>query len=206
MVFALPLLLPAVAAAATKENIVPLWAIGGATLLGVVLLASPLVTLSHVMVRRIVGTAIVFCVASLIASPVVAYMVQWRGLENYAGHYRLVAQAVEREWRKATDRPLKILGSYDNLLYGASFYMRTPPQTLEIVSASRTPWTSEADVAREGIALVCPADVSICMTALDARAAMAPNVKRTEVTLARSYLGAPGKAERFVIVIIPPAT
>ena len=202
--FALPILLPVIAAVATKETVVPLWSIGGATLLGVVLLASPLVTLSHAMARRVVGTAIVFCIVSLIASPVVAWMAHRRGLENHAANYRLVAQAVEQEWRKATDKPLKIFGSYDNLLYGASFYVSPPPKTFEIVSPHRAPWTNEADVARDGIAMVCPTDVSICMNALNAHAAKASNAKRAEVTLARSYLGVPGKAERFVIVAIPP--
>jgi hypothetical protein len=204
LVLVLPMLLPVIAAAATKENIVPLWSIGAATLLGVVLLSSPLVTLSHVMARRVVGTAIAFCVLSLLASPLVAWTVQRRGLENHAGHYRLAATAVEQEWRKETGKPLKILGSYDNLLYGASFYISPPPKTFEIVSPARTPWTSEADVIRDGIAMVCPLANAGCINALNARAAKAPAAKRTQVELARSYLGVPGKAERFVIAIVPP--
>jgi 4-amino-4-deoxy-L-arabinose transferase-like glycosyltransferase len=204
IVLVLPLLLPAIAAVVATENIVPLWSIGGATLLGVVLLSSPLVTLSHVMARRVVGTAIAFCVLSLLASPLVAWTVHRRGLENHAGHYRLVAQAVEQEWRKATDKPLRIFGSYDNLLYGAAFYLTTPPKTFEIVSPARTPWTSEADATRDGIAMVCPFANAGCINALNARVAKAPAAKRVEVDLVRRYLGVPGKAERFVIAIVPP--
>jgi 4-amino-4-deoxy-L-arabinose transferase-like glycosyltransferase len=202
--FAVPIVLPVFAAVMTKSQIVPLWSIGGASLLGVVLLSSPRLTLPHVMVRRVVAIAIALPLVALLASPVVALMTHRRGLDNHAGHYRLTAQAVEQAWRAATDRPLKIVGSYDNLLYGMSFYMSGPPRTFEIVTPRATPWTVETDVARDGIAMVCPVGDVVCMNALTARAAKAVNAKRSEVELTRYWLGIPGKAERFVIVAVPP--
>lgn len=204
--FTLPIVLPVFAAVITKSLIVPLWSIGGAVLLGAVLLSSPQLALPHLMTRRIVAIAIAVPAVALLSSPVVALMTHQRGLDNHAGHYRMVAQAVGAAWRSATDRPLKILGSYDNLLYGSSFYMNPPPRTFEIVSPLRaTPWTTEADVTRDGIAMVCPASDAVCMNALNARASKAANAKRTEVELARQWLGMRGKAERFVIVALPPA-
>ena len=205
IIFAVPVVLPLFAAVATKEDITPLWSIGGATLVPVILLSSPLVTLSHVMARRMLGTAIAFCIIALAASPVVAFVAHRNSLDNYAGHYRLAAKAAEQGWRSVTDRPLKIFGSYDNVLNGASFYVSPPPRTFEIVTPARTPWTTEADVARDGIAMVCPVRDTGCMNALNARAAKAANAKRSEVELARTWLGIRGKTERFAIVAIPPA-
>jgi hypothetical protein len=204
--FAVPILLPVVAALATKEVIVSLWSIGGAALLGVVLLGSPLVTLSRMMARRILGIAIAVPLIALAASPGVAYLAHRRGLDNHAAHYRLVAQAAEKAWQDVTHRPVAIFGSYDNLLYAASFYFSTPPRTFEIVTPRATPWTSEANVARDGIVMVCPADDGVCMNALNARAAKGPNAVRLRATLARRWFGIRGPFEAFAIVVIPPAS
>ena len=43
---------------------------------------------------------------------------------------------------------------------------------------------------------------AICMLALSSYAG--PLVPRREVTLARSFLGIPGAAERYTIAIVPP--
>jgi len=199
-----PLLLPAVAAVAARTRIVPLWSIGAMTLLPVVLLSSPMLTLSRVMLRRIVGFAIAVPVVALAVSPLVAFAVHWRGADNYADQYSLLARATERAWRAATAQPLRIVGSYDNLLYGTAFYFHDEPRTFEIVTPRNTPWTSEADVARDGIAMMCPQDHQVCMNALNARAAHAANVRRSEVVLSRRCLGRLGAAHRYVIAVIPP--
>ena len=201
-----PILLPIVASLATELLSVSLWSIGGLTLLPTVLLSSPLVALSHNAVRRIVGLAIVVPFTALLASPFAAFAIHRQGLDNYSGHYRLVARAVERAWRDASNAPLQIFGSYDNLLYGGSFYFSKPPRTFEIVSPDATPWTPEADVARSGIAMVCPEDLAICVRALDARVASAgPRAKRSTVELTSTFLGMKGQTQRFVIAIVPPA-
>ena len=56
--FALPLLLPVVAAVLAKEKVVPIWTIASMTLLPVVLLSSPLVTLVRAAAIRILAIAI----------------------------------------------------------------------------------------------------------------------------------------------------
>ncbi len=200
-----PLLLPAAAAVAAQARIVPLWSIGAMTLLPVVLLSSPRVALTRTMLRRIVGIAIALPLIALVASPFVALVMQRRGVDNYADQYSLLARAVERAWAGATDRPLRIVGSYDNLLYGTSFYFRERPRTFEIVTPRNTPWTSEADVERDGIAMMCPVAEPVCMRALETRAARASTVKRGEIELVRRYLGHAGPAHRYAIAIIPPA-
>src|SRR5262249_25489953 len=58
LAFALPLVLPILLAVAAREQVISLWSIGSMTLLPVVLLASPAVTIPNGAVRRIVGIAI----------------------------------------------------------------------------------------------------------------------------------------------------
>jgi 4-amino-4-deoxy-L-arabinose transferase-like glycosyltransferase len=204
LAFALPLVLPLVLALAAREQVISLWSIGSMTLLPVVLLSSPLVTLPKVAVRRIVGFALAFPLIALALSPVIALVIHRQGVPNYSSHYRGVARAVERAWGETTDRPLRFLGSYNNLLYGVLFYLPARVSPLEIVEPRVTPWIDEAEVARAGIALVCPVEENLCLKAMEARAGGNPVGRRTEVTITRRYFGTEDKPDRFVIVTIRP--
>jgi hypothetical protein len=211
LAFALPLALPIVLAVAAHEMVISLWAIGGMTLLPVALLSSPLVTMSHVAARRIVGVAIGFPLLALALSPLIALVIHRQGVPNYATHYSGLAGAVKMAWAQATPRPLRFIGSYNNLLYGVLFYLPRDVAPLEIVEPRVTPWIDEAQVARDGIALVCPVEERDCLRELDRRARA--ESRRSEATVMRSYIdvtvtriyfGAKDPPDRFVIAIVPP--
>jgi hypothetical protein len=175
------------------------------TLLPVVLLSSPAVTLPSIAVRRIVGIALAVPLVALAVSPLVAWMVHRDGVPNYATHYSGLARAVEKAWGETTDRPLRFLGSYNNLLYGVLFYLPRRVTPLEIVEPRVTPWVDDAEAARGGIVLVCPVEETGCMKALDERVTHGPAARRTEVAITRRYLGTEDKPDRFVIVTIRPS-
>jgi 4-amino-4-deoxy-L-arabinose transferase-like glycosyltransferase len=202
--FALPLLLPAIAALATHEEIVSLWAMGSMTLFPVVLLSSPLLVISRFAATTVLAIAVAVPVLVAAAAPAIAVIIHRNGLSNFASHYRLVASAMEKAWRETTDRPLRLIGSYDNLLNGVVFYISDRPSTFEVVTPDRTPWTNEARIARDGIVLVCPEVEQLCMRAVNERAAKVPMAKRVEVDISRTYLGVPDKSVRYLIVAVPP--
>ncbi len=204
LAFLLPLVLPIAAAVAAREEIVSLWTIGSMTLFPVVLLSSARVTIARPQARRILALAMAAPIVMAVLSPAIAIVIHRRGVPNYATHYRLIAQAVEKTWRETTDRPLRLIGSYDNLLYGTLIYFTGRPSTLEIMNPAVTPWTNDARVAREGIALFCPVEVVGCVQAMNERAARGPLGQRVEVELSRTYLGAADQPVRYVIVTIPP--
>jgi hypothetical protein len=202
--FVVPFLLPLVAAVIAKEKIVSLWAIASMTLLPVVLLSSPLVTLPRAAAIRILAIALAVPVVCVVAAPVVALLVHLHGVENYGSQYRLVAERVETVWHDTTDRPLRVVGGSSNLLLGTVAYFAERPSIYEIVTPQLTPWVDEARIAREGIALYCPAEDFICMKALNARAAASAVGKRVEAEISRTFLGIADKPVRYVIVTIPP--
>jgi hypothetical protein len=204
LAFVFPLVLPTLFALAAHEVVTSLWAIAGMTLLPVVLLSSSLIAIPRGAARRIVGLAIAFPLIALALSPLIAWEIHRRGVPNYQTHYSGVARAVEKVWRETTDRPLRFFGSYDNVLYGALFYLPADVAPLEIVNPPITPWIDEAQVARDGLALACPVAQSACMRALEARAARGPVGRRTEVEITRRYFGTDDKPDRFVIVTIRP--
>ena len=205
LAFVLPLVLPIAAAVAAREEIVSLWSIGSMTLFPVVALSSAQVTIPRVMARRILALAIAFPLVAAVLSPAIAFVIHRRGVPNYSAHYSLIARAADAVWHETTDQPLRLIGSYDNLLYGALIYFPERPSTLEIINPEVTPWADEARVAREGIALFCPVELTPCVAAMNARAAKGPIGKRVEVELSRTYFGVADMPVRYVIVTIPPA-
>src|SRR5262249_12396797 len=163
-----------------------LWAIASMTLLPVVLLSSPGIAIPRFVAIRILGIAASFPVLALVAAPVVAVITHLNGVPNYGTQYSLVAEAAGKVWHETTDRPLRLVGSYDNVLNGTVFYFPDRPSTFEIVKPTLTPWTNEARIAREGILLYCPAVEHLCMDALNRRAAATPQARRVEVEISRT--------------------
>jgi hypothetical protein len=204
--FVAPILLPIIAALAAREEIVSLWAIGSMTLAPVVLLSSPQLTIPRLAVRRILALAMAVPVIALALSPAIALVIHRQGVPNDATHYQLVAQAAARAWRETTDRPLRLVGSYYNLLNGTVFYFSERPSTLDIGTPELTPWTDAQRIAREGIVLYCPAEDALCIKAMDELAAHGPPGRRVEVEVSRRYLGFSDKPVRYVIVTVPPGS
>ncbi len=197
-------LLPIAVATVSKVEVMSIWAMGGMTLVPVVLLGSPLMTLPRRAARRIVMVALAVPLIALALSPLIAVVIHRQGTPNYSAHYRAVALAVEKARHEASPGPLRLVGSYNNLLYGTVFYFRDRPSTFEIARPEVTPWTDEARIAREGIALFCPTVESVCMKALNERAERSRVAARVEVDISRAFAGASDAPVRYVIVIVPP--
>jgi Dolichyl-phosphate-mannose-protein mannosyltransferase len=204
IVFFLPLALPALMAVVTAEKVVSLWALAGMTLLPVVLLSSPRIVIPRVAAIRILALAVAFPVLAVLVAPIVAVVTHFNGIPNYGTQYSVVAEAAGKVWRETTDRPLRLIGSYDNVLNGTAFYFPDRPSTFEIVTPALTPWTDEARIARQGILLYCPVTENRCMDALNSRASTAPQSRRVEVDISRTFLGIRGPVTRYAIVAIPP--
>jgi 4-amino-4-deoxy-L-arabinose transferase-like glycosyltransferase len=201
LAFLAPLILPVFAAILAKADIVSLWAMSAMTLLPVVLLSSPLVTVPRRAAVWLLAAAVAFPLLMVAASPFIAVWIHREGLTNYATHYRLLAQAIDKTWRETTNAPLRYVGSYTNIVNGVVFYLPGRVSTLDIIGPSATPWADEASVARAGVALVCPEPEAICMHFLNQRAG---NLPRHAVTLSRRHWGVGDKPVRYVIVIVPP--
>ena len=76
--------------------------------------------------------------------------------------------------------------------------------TFDIITPALTPWADDARIARDGALLYCPVVEKGCMDAMNRRAAAAPESRRTEVDISRTFLGIPGPVTRYAIVAIPP--
>jgi Dolichyl-phosphate-mannose-protein mannosyltransferase len=196
------LLLPALLAPMIGVRLTSLWSMSAWTLLPVMLLSSPLVTITRKDAAGVLAVALVLPLIMIAAAPAIGFVMH-RGGDAREAHSSLLARPLDRLWRETTDLPLKVFGSMDVLTYGVSFYLPEHPRAVHVLEQPAT--AEEAALISEyGLALLCPASVAACVAGADAMAAKSQGSKRGEVEVSRRYLGNEGPSERYLIVAIPP--
>jgi hypothetical protein len=116
-------------------------------------------------------------------------------------HARLLAERVAHEWRRVTDRPLKMVGGDSDLAFGVAFYLPGRPEAFPDFNRTLAPWVDMTRLQRDGMAIVCPAADQRCALR---GAAVNLGGTRVEADITRSYFGKPGATGRYLIVIVPP--
>ena len=191
-----PLLLPAVGALASGIEITSLWSMAAWTLLPVLLLSPPAVTLHEIDTRRILAAAVAIPMLMVIASPVIAVVAQRNGPNPASAQSDLLAAQVERAWHEITPQPLRYVGGETDLAFGIIAYASERPRAL-----TDMPQPVAAELARSGIVFVCFAEDAGCSSQASAQAATG---RRIESEIVRNYLSFAGKPQRYTILIVPP--
>jgi len=204
ILFWTPLALPMLPAFALNVSLLSFWNLPALSLLPVLALASPRVAVSRQAVTRIAATVMAVTLLLVAASPLIAYVILRRGVENDAAYAHLAMQEAEREWREVVPgKPLKLIAGPFVLVSSAAFYGRDEPSTFADFSHYLAPWVDDARIAREGMVIMVAADSAwfdFTLQHLDAFA----GARREEVTLTRHWLGFDSAPRRFIIAVVPP--
>ena len=129
-----------------------------------------------------------------------------QGVPNRATHYRALAAEVERLWRETTDAPLKIVGSYDNLVYGTVFYFADAALDVRDRHAAPVALDRRRPPRPRRHRALLPGRRGALPGRDAARLAGRPPARREERDdFTRRYLGVADAPDRFVIAIVPPA-
>jgi len=192
-----PLLLPAVGAVIGRTEITSLWSMPSFTLLPVLLLSSPLISVKRIEATRVLLAAAAFPVVMLIASPVVAALAQRAGPQPASAQAALLSLEVERLWHQATPQPLRLVGGDADLAYGVATYAADRPRPLTGLSP-----LPASDISRSGLVWVCFADDAACRQ--EAVIREGAGGKRFETQVVRNFFRIPGKPQRYTIVVVPP--
>jgi 4-amino-4-deoxy-L-arabinose transferase-like glycosyltransferase len=201
--FWLPLLLPALVTLVAGGRTTALWTMPSWTLLPVVLLSSPLVTVLHAATLRIAAFTTAFPMIMVAVAPIVAVVIQRVGVSHYGAHYRLVAAAIEREWRQVSKHPIRLIGGEYFLVRGVAFYLSDRPLIVDNALSIGGRAINQQRFETEGIALVCPIVDVGCTLAISSFAAKEPSARRTRTEVVSRYFGLAGPPEDYVIVVAP---
>jgi 4-amino-4-deoxy-L-arabinose transferase-like glycosyltransferase len=196
------LLLPALIAPAIGVRLTSLWSMSAWTLLPVMLLSSPLITVVRKDAARILAAAIALPLVMLAIAPAFGFVIHRVGKAS-DGHSSLLAGPVKQLWRETTDQPLKVFGSTGVFTYGIPFYLPDHPIAVHVLERPATV-QEEKLIQKNGVAMVCPTIEAVCMSLAKMRAAQSPFAKETQVEVRRSYLGGQGSPARYLIIAIPP--
>jgi len=197
------LLVPVPFAIAMHLELTGLWSMASWSLLPVVLLSSPQVVLPRLDAVRVVAFAAIFPVVMVIAAPAIAFFTHRAGVAPYMLHAAPLAPLVDKLWRETTPKPLRLYSGYVDFAYSVAFYLPGHPPVVHILDGVPAR-DFDARLARDGIALVCPAEEAGCVSKIDALIARVPGSKRQTVDIRRMFMGVPGASGRYVIAAVPP--
>ena len=189
-----PLLLPVLGAIAGKTEITSLWSMSAWTLLPVLLLSPPALPVRPIDTQRLLGIAIAVPVVMLIASPAIAWFTRDR-VDPPVAQARLLAQEVDRDWKNVTPEVLRFVGGDGSLVDGVITWSADRPRAL-----TNMPAPPADELARDGMALVCPTSNATCKAA----AQQMPGSRTVESTIVRGVWGKLGAPQSYTIVVVPP--
>ena len=204
------LLTPALVAPFTGVRLTSLWTMSAWTLLPVMLLSSPQVTISRRDALGILTLAAAFPVAMVAAAPAIGFAIHSSEPPPGTAQSSLLAEPVERVWRETTNQPLRLFGGYEEFTDAVPFYMPSQPFAVHVLDGVAVSQALEARIGRDGIALVCPTrsperpTTGLCIDRAVARARCSLPGMQVEVEVFRRHLGVGGKRVRYLIITIPP--
>ncbi len=201
ILFWTPILVPIAVAALMRTTLVSLWNVPALNLLPVMLMSSPKIVLPRFSLKVMAIVAVLVPLVSIVFAPGVAWLRLKYGGENQASYARIVGEALSQEWKKTTDKPLRLMAGPFGLISTAAAYAPEKPSTFAEFDPYLSPWVDQARIDREGMAIACPSDFLLC---LDNIKEYAPDRPRQDFIITRKWLGFESPSERFTIVILPP--
>jgi len=194
-----PLLSPVAAALICGFRPVGLWSMSMWTLLPVMLISSPAISIVRRDARTILALAVAVPVVSLLVSPAVAIGIhRFNVIGPHASHGHILAMRVDKAWAAVTVEPLRFVDGTAELAYEVAAYAHDKPRAL-----AEMPPINPAKVARGGKVVVCYANTACSQNAL-LDTAREPASRLIETIIARKYLGGSGPPQAYLLLTIPP--
>jgi 4-amino-4-deoxy-L-arabinose transferase-like glycosyltransferase len=195
LLFAVPLVLPALANLIVPFRLTDDWTYPNWALLPIVLYASPELAIDARAVARAGIVALAVASIALLVSPVVAYARLMRSEDQYRAHFRQVADLGE----KLAGTPIGLFwGSYQ-ITSGLAFYLpHARPLQADPLSAE-----GRAAIGTHGLLVVCLSEDTPCRQTGAALAAA--GARTADASFRRTFLGFSGPPMDFQITAVPAA-
>jgi hypothetical protein len=193
ILFAVPLLLPALINLWLPQRLTPDWTYPNWALLPVVLYASHLLVIDARKVSAAGWVALAATLACVVASPVIAYQRLLAGADPNRPDSQLVAQFAGN----LADKPMRLYWGSSALTGNLPFYVaganRLDGDPLSAASGSK--------IAANGLLLACLDDDASCRATQDALDGA--GLRTASGTISRSFLGFSAQPRGFRVTVVP---
>jgi 4-amino-4-deoxy-L-arabinose transferase-like glycosyltransferase len=194
-----PFLLPAVGALISGTEITSLWSMSAWTLLPVLLLSPPDITLRPIDIRRLILMAAALPLVMLIAAPAIALMNRRDGPPPPSAQAHLLAVEVERIWHQATPQPLAFVGGDGDILLGVVAYAADKPRA--VLDGLAQP--SAAHLRRAGMVLLCFTGDQVCLNEAKRVAGSAPS-RSGQIGITQKSWDTLLPQRSYTVIVVPP--
>lgn len=199
MVLVLPFVLPALLAPIPHIVLTPLWTIPNWALLPVVLLSSPLITVTPEQCRAGLSLATALTVGALIVAPVVALGIQLTAPLRSEDYASAPASVIRSSWNEVAGGQVPLVVGEFSLATSVGFYLNTRSQH------AGTDLKVQELLADKGGAFVCVVgDQSCTPGAISALQQILDKPVSKEIEVSRSLFGIHGPELRYVILLSVP--
>ncbi len=194
LLFAVPLVLPALVNLAIPYRLTPVWTYPNWALLPIILYASRDLIVDENAVARAGLVALAATLAAVIASPFVAYDRLTANREPYRAHYRQVAELAD----SLAGNPVQLFWGSAGITGGLPFYLpEARPLSVDPLSAE-----GRAETNVHGLVIVCLSEDAPCRKT--AAALADAGGRTTSATFNRTFRGFSGQPMSFAITAVPP--
>jgi len=198
-----PLILTFVFALALRTRIYPQMLVGlfplWPTLVAAFLDPADIGAFAKAAKRLAVG---VIVAALLLAAPISFATARLSARAKDVTPYREAADAAERLWREHTEAPLVYVGGARAFDEAAAFYSPSRPHVLVNLDYSASLWAKPAEIAADGLLMICPEEDQHCITRANELAGRGG--WRVEIAPMHSSWGAEARPYRLMIIGRPP--
>jgi 4-amino-4-deoxy-L-arabinose transferase-like glycosyltransferase len=193
ILFAVPLVLPALANLVLPHRLTPDWTFPNWALLPIVLYSAPSLAIDAAAAAAAGLAALAVSIAFIVASPFIAYA----RLAGGPDHNRPHSQPIAALARELSPTPVRSFWGSPILVGNLPFYL-PPAAPLHVDPASTA---GRDEIARTGVLIVCRSDDAPCLAT---SAALAGREDKTlDASITRSFFGFSGAPENFRLSIVP---
>src|SRR5262249_9825631 len=140
VLFAAMLLLPPLTAPLIGMQLSSMWSMSAWFLLPVILLAPESATLPRQRAVYAAMPVVAVTAGASTPAPATAGITHGRNTADYRAYYRLVSEAMARQWREASPKPLTIVMTTIELAPSITFYHPDHPDSAPDFDLRAAPW------------------------------------------------------------------
>jgi 4-amino-4-deoxy-L-arabinose transferase-like glycosyltransferase len=201
------LVIPVLTSLALHTDLPPVWGLQGLFPFAILIVCGAGYTIARIdcadLLAFVIGIALI---AAVVVAPVHAIYRNFHPLYEGRNFYRLAAEELTRQWHDKVETALPAAGGTDELAFALAFYSPDHPRYEQRLVNPGLAQALDTNDFAGGWAALCRDEDAGCIAAIEAVVSRAPHAIQSDFTFELSWFGWQGARQRFVAIMVPPAS